>query len=187
MLVSQTSTPHTRVALLHNSAETHLPQTYDLSNLIYLLSSAGAFPDLLPSELIAWIDLDIDHGGPHTDAGESWNEGNPLSQFLQKGANRRTALRAKQWWLEGERLVQSFGFNKGEHGIVLNGRVSSYRYFPQSRQLISSRAQVVGPFDDDAFGAEDLKNLVQFERQKRIDPVISAVASSGFDLMLLES
>lgn len=46
--------------------------------------------------------------------------------------------------------------------------------------------QIVGPFDDDAFGLADLKNLVNFERQKRIDPVVHAVAASGFDLSLLD-
>lgn len=57
-------------------------------------------------------------------------------------------------------LPTSLGFQAGESGIVISGRV-------------------IGPFDKYAFQAADLGSLLAFELEQRIGPVVEAIASAG--------
>jgi UDP-glucose:glycoprotein glucosyltransferase len=67
------------------------------------------------------------------------------------------AKRAADYWIATQRLADTVGFKPGENGIVLNGRL-------------------VGPITDaDTFTNEDFVQLLSYERQKRINHVISTI------------
>ncbi len=73
------------------------------------------------------------------------------------------AQRAADYWSATQRLADSVGLEHGENGIVLNGRL-------------------VGPIKDGAlFVKEDFVQLLKFERQKRINHVISAINDLGLE------
>lgn len=103
-----------------------------------------------------------------------------LYDLLQKGKDLRTeklldvvsgndwvqptqamAQRAADYWSATQRLADAVGLEHGASGILLNGRL-------------------VGPIPDTAvFVKEDFDQLLKYERQKRINPVISAISDLG--------
>ncbi|KAH7098875.1 UDP-glucose:glycoprotein glucosyltransferase-domain-containing protein [Auriculariales sp. MPI-PUGE-AT-0066] len=60
-------------------------------------------------------------------------------------------------------LARDLGFKEGEHGILVNGRV-------------------IGPIEAGGFVAEDIVNLVSYEINKRIKPVVEALTAVSPDL-----
>ena len=67
------------------------------------------------------------------------------------------------FWDYLQPFVQSTGLKAGQAGILLSGRV-------------------VGPIPKDIdFTTDDMKQLLQFERSKRLDPAGSAIAALGFE------
>ncbi|KAH7098401.1 UDP-glucose:glycoprotein glucosyltransferase-domain-containing protein, partial [Auriculariales sp. MPI-PUGE-AT-0066] len=60
-------------------------------------------------------------------------------------------------------LARDLGFKEGEHGILVNGRV-------------------IGPIEAGGFVAEDIVNLVSYEINKRIQPVVEALNAVSPDL-----
>jgi UDP-glucose:glycoprotein glucosyltransferase len=67
------------------------------------------------------------------------------------------AQRAADYWSATQRLADAVGLSHGESGVVLNGRL-------------------VGPItDEDVFVDEDFVQLLTFERQNRINHVVSAL------------
>ncbi|GAA5969938.1 hypothetical protein JCM3765_000374 [Sporobolomyces pararoseus] len=156
-----------RVSFLHNPVEHYEAHAWALSNVFYLLHHYESFEDLLPAELVAWIDLGLTVGGPLPRHGTDWRIGNPLRPMLKAGVEAEQSIDAQFFWEELQWLVHKLGFSPGENGIVINGRV-------------------VGPFPDSSFGLPDLRTLLSYELEKRIAPVVNAFEHSGFDMSKLE-
>ncbi|GAA5951905.1 hypothetical protein JCM21900_004180 [Sporobolomyces salmonicolor] len=156
-----------RISFIHNPVEHYEAHPWTFSNLLYLLHSYQALEDVLPIEFINWIDLTLDVGGPLPRHGMTWTEENPLRSVLLKGVEGKQAGEASLFWEELQWLSHQLGFQPGQNGIVINGRV-------------------VGPFPDGAFGLADLRALLSYELEKRIYPVVAAIQGTDFDMSLLE-
>ncbi|GAA5885662.1 hypothetical protein JCM6882_007517 [Rhodosporidiobolus microsporus] len=159
-------TTRVRISFLHNPQEPYTAHPWALSNVLYLLHRYSSFPEILPVEILNWIDLDISGEGPLPEQGREWSDENPLKAALGGGANGMHAPNAELWWEEMQWLGHQLGFKPGENGIVVNGRV-------------------IGPFPDDAFELPDLQDLLDYELDKRINAVAAAVNRTSLDFALL--
>lgn len=82
---------------------------------------------------------------------QSMDEQGNLSQ-LEAQYTDEVRQQARDWWQSFQPVVKQFGFERGQNAIILNGRV-------------------VGPIPrTSSFGADDFKQLLQFESMKRLDP-----------------
>ena len=71
---------------------------------------------------------------------------------LREQYTEENRAEARKFWAPFKPLVNHLGFKPGQNAIVMNGRV-------------------VGPIPKTAsFGADDFKQLLQFEQKKRLDP-----------------
>ncbi|GAA5977891.1 hypothetical protein JCM11641_006101, partial [Rhodosporidiobolus odoratus] len=156
-----------RVSFIHNPYDSfEEAHPWALSNLLYLLHRDRRFEDVLPVEVINWIDLDLDPSGPQSDHGQGWTAENPLKAALGQGVTGKTAAEAEMFWEELRFFGYKLGFQSGESGVVINGRV-------------------IGPIPDGAFDFADLRTLLSYELDKRIDNVVTAVNATSLDLDLL--
>lgn len=78
--------------------------------------------DVLPKELIAWIDLNVGPSGP---GNLPWMTDNPMLPFAIRGASADEVLQAGAYWKRAGGLARAFGIAPGENGLVVNGRVSA--------------------------------------------------------------
>lgn len=126
-LRSQDKTTGVRISLLHNpssSSSSSAPHAYSLSTLLYQLQSSSLLSDALPSELLSWLDLNLSSDGPQSpEVGKKWSDENPLKRFLKSGAKEVERKMAGVFRKETARFVERLGFEEGENGIVINGRV----------------------------------------------------------------
>ncbi|GAA6027206.1 hypothetical protein JCM8097_002483 [Rhodosporidiobolus ruineniae] len=160
-------TTRVRLLLLHNPPEHDEEHPWALSNILYLLHEYNSFPDVLPIELINWIDLDIGPDGPDKQDGRNWSEENPLKGALDGGVDPPRQVQAQIFWETMDYLRYKLGYQPGQNGVVMNGRI-------------------VGPFPDGAFELPDLQSLLDYELDKRIDSVVAAVNGTSLPLELLE-
>ena len=70
------------------------------------------------------------------------------------------AEKSANYWQSAQSLVSTVGFAPGEAGLWLNGRV-------------------IGPLGPTKFRASDVEMLLNFERSKRITPVLGAIVDLG--------
>jgi hypothetical protein len=82
-----------------------------------------SFSDVLPIELIGWIDLELTVGGPLPRHGKDWSPENPLRPALSSGAGESEVVAAGNFWDEIAFFRHKLGFREGQNGIVINGRV----------------------------------------------------------------
>ncbi|GAA5830729.1 hypothetical protein JCM11251_001055 [Rhodosporidiobolus azoricus] len=160
-------TTRARVSFVHNPGEPYTAHSWALSNVLYLLHHLNHFAEILPIEILNWIDLEISGEGPRPRQGGDWSDENPLKAVLATGASEELAAKAELWWEEMQWLVHQLGFKPGENGIVINGRV-------------------VGPFPDDAFELPDLQDLLDYELDKRINAAAVAVNSTSIDFTYID-
>lgn len=119
-LPAQENRTQTRVNLVHNPTSTQLPPKHAFSALLSLLMRADVLIDVLPKELINWIDLDVGPDGP---GNLPWMTDNPVLQFAIRGADEADLQKSVGHWKQVGKLVTAFGLKAGESGLVLNGRV----------------------------------------------------------------
>ena len=82
---------------------------------------------------------------------KSMDEQGKLSQ-LRAQYTDEVRRQAREWWQPFQPLIKHLGFEPGQNAIILDGRV-------------------VGPIPKTTtFGADDFKQLLQFESTKRLDP-----------------
>ncbi|GAA5943995.1 Kre5p [Sporobolomyces koalae] len=155
-----------RISIVHNPVEHYEAHPWALSNILYLLHHYDGFRDLLPDELVDWIDLNLTVGGPLPRHGKQWAFGNPLRPMLKYGVEESQSMDAQFFWEELQWFVHKLGFQPGQNGIIINGRA-------------------VGPFPDKSFGFSDLRTLLVYELDQRINSVVRAIQRTGFDLSLL--
>ncbi|GAA5989455.1 hypothetical protein JCM10908_000480 [Rhodotorula pacifica] len=155
--------PRVRLTFLHNPAlapvESH---AWSLSRLLWKLIDAKVAEDVLPREIGQWIDLGLTKAGPTEEDGSEWAKENPLKQYLAMGFTGRDIGEAELYWALLAFNRERFGFEEGESGLVLNGRV-------------------VGPFPPSHFATADLRTLLSLELDKRILPVVAATNASSLD------
>ncbi|GAA6015304.1 hypothetical protein JCM10207_008942 [Rhodosporidiobolus poonsookiae] len=159
-------TTQVRVSFVHNPLESDEAHPWALSNLLYLLHRNKLCDDVLPIEIRGWIGLELGDKGPKQRDGRDWSDENPLKKLLPEGAASNRAFEAQLFWDELQWFRHKLGFQAGENGLVINGRV-------------------IGPFADGAFELGDLRSLLDYELEKRIDSVVTAVNSTSLDLDLL--
>ncbi|SCZ98554.1 BZ3500_MvSof-1268-A1-R1_Chr3-1g05461 [Microbotryum saponariae] len=165
--------PEARVSLLHNPAlddEQEFPSRWAVSNLIYLLHADDELVELLPSELSRFVRLGINQTNID-DVSQLilslWDDDNPIKKHVKLGANHKTSILAREWWTSAMVMAKRFGFERGQSGVVINGRV-------------------VGPLRKDDLTIADLEALVSYEREERIDAVVEALRSVDLDLQSLD-
>lgn len=113
-----------RILLLHNPEILTLSaHPYYLSDLLYLLGKADSSTEVLPSELLAWMDLGVQADGPPADVGEVLAAENPITPWLRQGAVGQDAHDAFKYWERARALIAKFQLKPGEAGLVINGRV----------------------------------------------------------------
>lgn len=113
----------TRLALIHNPLTPALPpHAYTFSDLVYLLLESTALTDVLPLELIAWLDYNLVEDGPSAETAESVMDENPILPWLG-GAEAKTSQAALDFWSYFASFNAALGIGPGETGIVINGRV----------------------------------------------------------------
>lgn len=127
------STTKVRVVLLHNPADSTIEtHPWSLSRVYWHLIETKAVFDTLPKELAQWIDLELTKEGPSSTAGRDWNAENPLKKLLPSGVAGRDAGEAALYWDLLQLTRYRFGFEAGQSGLVLNGRVSARRLSGQT-------------------------------------------------------
>ncbi|SCV74361.1 BQ2448_6793 [Microbotryum intermedium] len=165
--------PEARVSLLHYpmlKEEQELPSRWAVSNLIYLLHTDDALGETLPKELVRFVRLNLNQ----TNVNDviqlllgGWDDDNPIKKHVKLGASRKVSLLAQEWWKSAALMAQRFGFERGQSGIVINGRV-------------------IGPLRRHEWTIGDLEALVAYEREERIDAVVEALRNVDLDLRLID-
>lgn len=178
------TTPRIRVLFLHNpeasARETH---AWSLSRLLWHLIESKAVHEVMPSDLLAWIELGIDRKGPESGAGDDWSDANVLKEVLKHGITDRGAGEAALYWDLLQLPRQRLGFAAGEAGIVINGRVSPLAHMFHSHKLADLiDVQVVGPLPAEHFNLADFETLLDLELEKRIKPLVEAVKASSLSV-----
>ena len=90
---------------------------------------------MLPTELIAWLELEISETGPNNKAHMAWSEENPIKRYIKNGADAKTVERAHEYWKQSRSFASALGLLPGQNGIVINGRVSSDTPWQRVRML----------------------------------------------------
>lgn len=74
-----------------------------------------------------------------------------------EGWNLPGHVEGNKFWLASKKLAAAAGFKPGQRGFIVNGRV-------------------IGPINvNDSFEAEDMKQLLDYENERRIVPVVQAL------------
>ncbi|GJN89390.1 hypothetical protein Rhopal_002370-T1 [Rhodotorula paludigena] len=150
-----------RVSFLHNPPEAGWDaHAFALSNVLHYVFTTGQMPEVLPVELISWIDMRLTEEGPDGSEALDWQDGNPLLDIYLDGVEEPKRFDATLFWDELQWLASKFGVPPGENALVLNGRV-------------------VGPFSDGAFDLPDLRTLLALELEKRIEPVVNTINTTA--------
>ncbi|BGP16173.1 hypothetical protein JCM10213_001389 [Rhodosporidiobolus nylandii] len=155
-----------RLSLVHNPVDDFEAHPWAFSNVLYHLHHRQSFADVLPTELLDWIDLNLEAGGPLPSDGQDWLPDNPLKPALERGADKAEAVAAEMFWEELRFFCHKLGFKPGENGIVVNGRT-------------------MGPFPHGAFEFPDLRSLLDYEMDKRIKSIVSAIGNTSLELDLI--
>lgn len=121
--LAETST-QVRISFVHNPndpfAELH---PWALSRALFALQKDQQLAEILPDELIEYINLNLDKSGPAKGDGHDWPEDNPLRAILVDGVKDKAAGDADLFWDGVQWFRHKLGFQEGESGIVINGRV----------------------------------------------------------------
>lgn len=113
----------TKIHFIHNPSSSSAPShPYQLSKLLHFLLNMTQLSQTLPSELIAWLDLDVDSSGPPAEHGIT--EENPIFPWYKDGSSVEAMEAARVFWENTRGFVEKVGFAVGESGLVINGRVS---------------------------------------------------------------
>ncbi|BGP24642.1 killer toxin resistant protein [Rhodotorula toruloides] len=149
-----------RISFVHNPADPFAElHPWALSRSLFALQKDHQLADILPDELIDYVDLNLDKSGPAKGDGRDWPEDNPLRAILAEGVKDKMAGDADLFWDEVQWFRYKLGFKAGESGIVINGRV-------------------IGPLPADSFGQADFNTLLAYEMEKRIKPVVATIDST---------
>lgn len=134
-----------RVSILHNPTPgSETPgHGFGFSTLLYRLNRKGVIVEVLPSELVRWIDLDLEADGAenHDLDPLDWGPEDPMTPFVSTAATPEEIMESHLYWRGLEDVVKTFGFKFGETGLLINGRVSvSLAFFSElmSSPLFSS-------------------------------------------------
>ncbi|GAA5851194.1 hypothetical protein JCM8547_004161 [Rhodosporidiobolus lusitaniae] len=149
-----------RVSFLHNPIESYETHPWTFSSVIWLLHHYKSFSEIIPIELLAWHDLELTVAGPLPKDGREWSSENPLKAALANGIEGSQAVKAQQWWEELQWFAHKLGFQPGESGLVINGRV-------------------IGPLPEGSFELADFQALVDYELEKRVENVAEAVYNTS--------
>ncbi|KAK4698563.1 UDP-glucose:glycoprotein glucosyltransferase, partial [Phenoliferia sp. Uapishka_3] len=149
----------TRICLIHNPTVLSHQHPFEFSALLSSLMNKDVFLDILPKEFVGWLEMNVGTTAPEVNA---YDVENPLMPSAIDGATWEELQKSEEYWKRLRPLVKAFGLKPGESGLVVNGRI-------------------VGPFEDDAFGLEDIDALVEYELVKRINPVVKSIEAAGFD------
>ncbi|BGP32069.1 killer toxin resistant protein [Rhodotorula toruloides] len=154
-------TTQVRISFVHNPADPFAElHPWTLSRTLFALQKDHQLAEILPDELIEYIDLNLDKGGPAKGDGHDWPEDNPLRAILAEGVKDKMGGDADLFWDEVQWFRYKLGFKEGESGIVINGRV-------------------IGPWPAGSFGVADFNTLLAYEMEKRIKPVVAAIDSTA--------
>lgn len=126
--------------------------TPTLSTMLFQLQEAGFFtgPERL-QQLLAEIEP----------AGELPNVEALIGDVKTVGWSYPDHIAASKFWEKAQGLAANAGFKPGQRGMVVNGRV-------------------VGPIPiSEDFVTEDFKQLLEYERSRRIEPVLAAADALG--------
>ena len=157
----QDRTADTRIALVHNPVNPEPAHEFTLPDVMYALFASSTLPDVLPVELLHWIDMKIGPDGPPNVLGKAWTKENPILPWLG-GVRGDKAAAARDFWARAQPFVRNVGLQPGEAGIVVNGRV-------------------LGPIKPRSFESDDLRDLRDYELRTRIGPLMSALKSLNID------
>jgi hypothetical protein len=110
---------------MHNPETSDLgPHPWSLANVVYQLHNAGSLAELLPTELLSWLEMNIDAAGPQDKSYLAWSEENPIKSFVKSGADAKTIEKAAEFWRPGRLFASALGLLPGQNAVVINGRVS---------------------------------------------------------------
>lgn len=90
---------------------------------MFQLHSIASISELLPTELIAWLELEIDADGPKDKSYLAWAEEDPIKPFVKQGVDTNTSDKAREFWRQSQMFASALGLLPGQNGVVINGRV----------------------------------------------------------------
>jgi hypothetical protein len=108
-------------------------------------------------------------------AAGKWYEGSPGGESWVDSAN--FGPHSEEQARAGRELARLAGLPNGTSGLIINGRVSSLFPSLPSHNLMHRTSKVIGPFykESSTFSKADIQALISYEKQKRLDPVLSAL------------
>lgn len=146
----QKESPGVDLVLVNNPEV--VARTPALSTILFQLQSAGFFT--APERL----QLLLTEVKP---AGELQNFETLMGDVKTAGWSYPDHIAASKFWEKAQGLAAEAGFKPGQRGLVVNGRV-------------------VGPIPiSEDFVTEDFKQLLEYERSRRIEPVLAAANALG--------
>jgi UDP-glucose:glycoprotein glucosyltransferase len=147
------------VGLVHNpSITTGEP---NLSLLIYHLAKSGMLDDGAGAEKFRQLLQEVDLVSQE-------NSGDIERVLGVKASSWRSvdSEEARKFWSKAREFAGTAGFQAGERGIIINGRV----HLSTTRLM-----KIVGPIQEgDVFGMEDFQALHNYELSERIEPAVKA-------------
>jgi hypothetical protein len=152
------------IGLVHNPRLT--TGESNLSLLIYYLAKSGMLDDGSGFEKFRQLLQEVDF--------VTQENGGDIEQVLGiKTSDWRSvdSEEANKFWAKAQDFAVRAGFQAGERGIIVNGRVR----FPATRLM-----KIVGPIQEgDVFGLEDFQALHNYEMSERIEPAVKAAVDMG--------
>lgn len=123
----QDKNPLARLSFLHSPVDLTVgSHPHQFANLLYLLLKKRSLVEVLPNELLLWLETDqtlVTAGKIDT---STFLSGNPITMHLNKGAVGDDAIESESYWTSIAPLAQRFGFSRGESGLIINGRVGHH-------------------------------------------------------------
>ncbi|GAA6010177.1 hypothetical protein JCM11491_005377 [Sporobolomyces phaffii] len=151
------SAAQVRVAFLHRpseNADTASDSPYSFPSLLYSLAASKRLTEVYPSELRAFLDLEVGPDGPKRSLDDTWTQENPITPFLDGGLKEEELEGATKHRENVSKFVSRLGLGVGESAVMVNGRIVR--------------------IDDTVMTSASLHNLVQYELKRRIRPVVAA-------------
>ncbi|TGZ85725.1 hypothetical protein EX30DRAFT_393051 [Ascodesmis nigricans] len=154
----QMHTTGANLVLINNPAL--LTEKPMLSTLLYHFQQVGPMTEVVFQQILLQVRSLIEKLDPRLDHVERFME--EFANFAKEETwGIPDHIEAGTFWGDARKLLASSGLKPGDRGLIVNGRV-------------------VGPIPvDEPFTFEDLQALVEYERRKRIEPVLKAAEDLG--------
>ncbi|GAA5855799.1 hypothetical protein JCM8547_000360 [Rhodosporidiobolus lusitaniae] len=145
-----------RLGFVHNPSSTSpAPHRFAFSHLVAKLINNEEWSEVYADELTTFLNLNASpENPPKRSLDDSWTQENPITPFVEKGAEKEDEEVSEKYWKDAKRFVERIGVKKGTSAVLLNGRLIH--------------------LESDEFATGSFHALLQYELKRRIRPVVAA-------------